>query len=295
MNDNSVDGFEMYRRQRERRRLQTASTTEKHPLSGPTNALRELEAVEEREHRDMQLRREVHDFFDSATRIAADIVDKVAATAQLQLDEQLSHEMQEFLMDSIARMQDLVQGVLTSNQGSTAEQVIEPLMHNLAGQLLDGFRHMGNQPSAEQHLGKDPMQVDLDDVRRQFQEQLAGTTPGEESPMLQPATPTQGDLESTPVADSSDTIEHHLVAELYHEEHGEEPEELAAAEDLAGDADTVTAADTVTEDDPAEEGRVDIADLKRFKSTLETLVRTGQMTKAEARAAWDARKAALAN
>src|SRR5262245_60053528 len=110
MQHNNGDGFENYRRERERLRL--IGTGEKRPLSGPANALRELEAVEEREDRDRRLNREVQDFFASATRTAAEIVQKVAASARLRIDERLGGEMQEFLRDSITRMQALIQAML---------------------------------------------------------------------------------------------------------------------------------------------------------------------------------------
>ena len=94
MNHND-GGFENYRRQRER--LRRMASAERRPLSGPANALRELEEVEAREERDRQLTSEMKDFFESATRIAADIVQKVADSAKVRIDEQLSGEMQEFL------------------------------------------------------------------------------------------------------------------------------------------------------------------------------------------------------
>ncbi|MEQ1634702.1 MAG: hypothetical protein ABL997_20150, partial [Planctomycetota bacterium] len=132
------DGFDSYRRERERmRRLGNA---EKRPLSGPANALHELEEVEERELMDRRLSIEMQDFFQSATRIAADIVQKVASSAKVQIDSRLGEEMAEFLRESITRVQSLVTEVLKNNTSSTAEQVIEPLMHNLVGTLLDEFR-----------------------------------------------------------------------------------------------------------------------------------------------------------
>ena len=59
------------------------------------------------------------------------------------VDEQLGLEMQEFLRDSLARMHDFVQSVILTEQGQKVEQVIEPLMHNLTGRMLDRFRQDG--------------------------------------------------------------------------------------------------------------------------------------------------------
>ncbi len=259
MNHNNQDGFEDFRRHRER--MRRIGVGEKRPLSGPTNALRELEAVEAREERDRQLSREMQDFFESATRTAAEIVQKVAESAKVRIDQQLSSEMEEFLLDSITRMQGLVSAVLKDNSGSTAEQVIEPLMHNLVGQMLDTFRSAGTAET-NKHLGEDPMATSLEDVRREFQAKLPLHPPGEG-----PITPEQGKGLAGPHAgagagaagDVRPTIDDHLVAELH-----------AATGDKAGN---------------------DQQDLERFQQALDALVRQGSMSKDEAKSALKARKA----
>ena len=67
------DGFDSYRRERER--MRRMGITEKRPLSGPSNALQELEAVERREERDRQLSIEMQDFFTSATKVGTPTAD----------------------------------------------------------------------------------------------------------------------------------------------------------------------------------------------------------------------------
>ncbi|MGE3174097.1 MAG: hypothetical protein AB7O97_15830 [Planctomycetota bacterium] len=270
MNHSSVDGFENYRRERER--LRRLGIGDKRPLSGPANALRELEAVEAREERDRQLSLEMQDFFESATRTAAEIVQKVASSAKVRIDEQLSDEMEEFLLDSITRMQGLITAVLRTNSNSTAEQVIEPLMHNLVGSMLDGFRSAGTAET-DKHLGVDPMATDLEDVKREFEAKIPHVVE-DELPAVQPtvrvdpfaATP-------PPELDARPPIEEHLVAEVH------EPENPQAD---AGDAPEPEEPKAVAPEQ----------DLQRFKQALESLVRQGQMTKEEARAALKARKAA---
>jgi hypothetical protein len=276
MNHSSVDGFENYRRERERiRRLGIGN---KRPLSGPTNALRELEEVEAKEERDRQLSLEMQDFFESATRTAADIVQKVASSAKVRIDNQLSSEMEDFLLDAITRMQGLVTEVLRTNTGSTAEEVIEPLMHNLVGSMLDGFRIEGTA-GTDKHLGMDPMQTNLEEIRREFEAQIPQAA-AEEIPAIQASLPADpfADTPSAATHDARPDIEDHLVAQLHDDEEPAENLDVSAEQD---------------EEPEAPPAPVDpVQDLQRFKHVLETLVRQGQMTKDEARAALKARKAA---
>ena len=271
MNDNSVEGFELYRRQRERRRLMHGTqSADTQTSSTSPNALRELEEVEEREHRDQQLQREVHEFFETSTRTAADIVQKVADTAKVQIDEQLSLDMQEFLRDSLARMHDFVHAVLAKNHGSRVEEVIEPLMHNLTGRMLDRFRQAGTTPP--NHLGQDPMETDLEDVRREFGQKMP--PPKSTEPDLTPDQASDLMIDMPSAALQGGSADPHVPAI------SNEPAPIELEPDDGADEATAK---------PSAQASVD--DLKRFKKALETLVRQGNMSKADARAAWEARKA----
>lgn len=255
------DGFDSYRRERER--MRRMGITEKRTLSGPANALQELDAVEQREERDRQLSLEMQDFFSSATKVAAEIVQKVATSAKVQLDSRLSEEMAEFLRESIERMQHIVTAVLEKNTDSTAEQVIEPLMHNLVGSLLDEFRKSGTS-KADKHLGLDPLAQSLEEVR---QDLLAHLPQGKahEEPLLTTGQPEgivvqkqKGALGSKP------DIEEHLVAEA-NKPKAQSRAQASKRNDAQGDLD-------------------------RFQKALEKMVKKGQMTRAEADAALAARK-----
>lgn len=252
------DGFDSYRRERER--MRRMGIAEKRTLSGPANALQELDAVERREERDRQLSIEMQDFFSSATQVAAEIVQKVATSAKVQLDSRLSEEMADFLRESIERMQHIVTAVLEKNTDSTAEQVIEPLMHNLVGSLLDEFRKSGTS-KADKHLGLDPMAQSLEAVRQDLMAHLPHTK-GEGEHLLTTA-PQEGfgaPRQQKGLVGQKPDIEDHLVAET------NKPKAPAAKRaDAQGDLD-------------------------RFQKALEKLVKKGQMTRAEADAALAARK-----
>jgi hypothetical protein len=249
------DGFDSYRRERER--MRRMGITEKRTLSGPANALQELDAVERREERDRQLSIEMQDFFSSATQVAAEIVQKVASSAKVQLDSRLSEEMADFLRESIERMQHIVTAVLEKNTDSTAEQVIEPLMHNLVGSLLDEFRKSGTS-KADKHLGLDPMAQSLEAVRQDLMAQL----PQGKGEQLLTTAPQEGlgAPRQKGLVGAKPDIEDHLVAE--------------ASKPKA----------------PAGKRAEAQGDLDRFQKALEKLVKKGQMTRAEADAALAARK-----
>lgn len=268
MNNLNFDaGFEEYRRQRERRRR--AAGPSARVLSGPGDALRELEEAEAREERDRQLSREVHEFFQSATQKAAGIVRRVAESAKEQAEEQVVAEMEEFLIDALSRMQTLVNSLLVKKRGPVAEEQVEPLMHNIVGAQLDDFRSKGSG-GGHRHIGTDPLAADLEDIVREFRARMPGAA----------AAPAHCDEEAGSGATADGArgtadIEEHLVAEMHRED--EDTATPTAQEEPQG----ATAA--------AAPG----PDLERFKEALKTLVRQGTMSKAEARAAWETRLAAL--
>jgi len=271
---NHNDGFENYRRQRER--LRRMAGAERRPLSGPANALRELEEVEAREERDRQLTSEMKDFFESATRIAADIVQKVADSAKVRIDEQLSGEMQEFLMDSIARVQGLVTAVLKENSASTAEQVIEPLMHNLVGHMLDNFRIAGTA-GVDKHLGVNPLATNLDEVRKEFLAKMPAH-PTSEDTVVPVETPTLG--VPPPAAAAIPGVPVPAPAPTTHPADPDMPAVRASIDEHL-----------VAELGPGQDKvKNEKEDLERFQQALDALVRQGTMSKDEAKTALKARK-----
>ncbi|MEC7584526.1 MAG: hypothetical protein VYE77_09420 [Planctomycetota bacterium] len=280
MNDNSVDGFELYRRQRQRHRR--LASVEKRSVSGVTNALRELEAVEERENRDRHLQREVSDFFETARLTAADIVQKVAESAKEQTDERLGSEMHDFLLDSLTRMQDLIHEVLDNSCDSKAEEVIEPRMHNISGRALDGFRQAGI--GGDNHLGQDPMKTDLADVRREFRARMPKHDEVVRVADEDPSVDENLDALAHP---SLETGEETGTSQVIVEDAGELVGDFVSSEDRSP-APSVTPAPVTAETD------VDLADvdpdMQRFMRALESLVDQGNISEDEAAAVMQVRQ-----
>lgn len=259
----SDQGFDNFRR--ERKRIQSKMGGNTRVLGYENDALRELEAVELREVRDQQLTREVHEFFASATKQAAGIVERVAKDAQVETGERIEQEMESFLIDALARMNTFVVTVLQQRRAPVAEQSMEPKVANLVGQSLDEFRWAGTADVGDKHIGQDPFATDLDDVRREFRaaaHEAAGAA-----------------------ANTAAPIEEHLVGQQHPADEAAPAPAAVAAPPAPAEA-PAAAAEPAVEDAAALE-------LERFKGALKSLVKQGTMTREEARAAWQTRLQAL--
>lgn len=313
----SDQGFDDYRR--ERKRMRAKIGPQPTALGYENSALRELEQVEAQEVRDQQLTREVHEFFATATRQAAAIVEKVARDAQQEAGQRVEQEMESFLIDALTRMNNFVLAVLQVKRGGVAETQMEPKIGNLEGASLDEFRWSGTAEVADKHIGQDPFAIDVDDVRREFRTQV-----GENS------------ADGPPVAVP---IDQHLVAAVTDDGSADDnrADGSSADDGAADDARTAPAAAPVAAaaavgakpqlpPAPAPVTRTTMAraatpigggakpapsapeagkaagdagasdpaaELERFKGALKALVRQGVMSRDEARAAWEARLATL--
>ncbi|MCA8964470.1 MAG: hypothetical protein H6838_17120 [Planctomycetes bacterium] len=267
MDTNSgLRGFDDYRLQR--KRMQAKLGLQQNSLGYENNALKELEQVEAREVREQQLSREVHDFFAAATKQAAAIVEKVARDAESAIGSRIQEEMESFLRDALERVNGMVGALLVKQQRNPklAQADVEPKIGNLDSQILDEFRWEGTAEGADKHIGQDPFATDLDDVRKEFRDQIGG-------------------MEGEGLAPAPMDIEEHLVAATEdQDDDGAAPEQ--EPEHRAAQAEHDAPADYDPTPTPEQE-------LDRFKSALKALVRQGTMTRDEARAAWQTRLASL--
>lgn len=253
--------FERFRRER--------AAKGKARKAGPVNskandALAELEAYENRELQEERLRSEVSEFFDQANRQAAILVDKVSKAEREQNSSQLSKEMQCFLTETMRRMTQLVTRVVGSNPGGRlAEANLDAAMSNLSGPILDGFRQEGTAGTSAQHLGKNPLSVDLAALRREIDAFLADDGP---EPEIVPDKPLRSlvDVEAHPIVD---LMKNEAQA-------GQVPPQATSRNTVAPTSHATSDADTV-----------------RFREVLRGLVRKGLMSEEEARSAWYARRA----
>jgi len=264
MKKDSIDpGFENYRRERQRRSLNGGKANA--AQQDHRTALRELEAVEAKEERSRALARDVHDFFESATRMAANIVSRVAQSARLEVDSKLHGEVEEFLADALHRLEEVVLGFVARNHGPEATEEVEPKMRNMVGEVLDNFRKMGTAAPTK-HLGEDPMQKDLDDVRREFQQRVPSA---KTDASIVPVTALAAAVKDVKEKASAPDIDEHLVAETA----PPAPPAPAGKDGKKG----------------KQKQQPLTPELEQFKEQLKHDVRTGAKTRDEARAAWQDR------
>jgi len=260
MQSNLDDRFENYRRERNRRRLEQGPRRQ---LGENAGVLRQIEEAELDEVRNQRLTREVHEFFAEATRKAAGIVSTFAQNAEEEQALAVAREMSEFLTQTIRRAQEFVDMVRASVSPSVSLQDFDPMMHNLVGPVLDGFRHEGTSRTSEAHIGRDPFAV-----------------PGGEPEKAQSGAKGAAQSEAKGGASAPDApvaeVEEHLAAELCAGEQDDDP-----------DFDTTPqSADRDVVFQGWWERVSDNPDLLR--TVLKVLVSAGTMTKDEGRAIWRA-------
>ena len=271
----SNDQFDDFRKERQRMRAKLGPVPS--TLGYENKALRELEQVEAREQLEQRLTREVHEFFASATRQAADIVERVSHDAQQEAGARVEQEMESFLIDALSRMNAFVVSMLQQRRppGATAE--MEPMVQRIVGDSLDEFRWEGTADVGDKHIGQDPFAIDVEDVRREFRAQVGEASTDEESTL---------------------PIDEHLVASVRDDDAVAAATDEPPADEVDAVADAEPAVEAAREGaaggeaetgEPAIAGPSPAAELERFKSALKSLVRQGTMSRDEAKAAWQAR------
>ena len=287
----SDQGFDDYRR--ERKRMRAKIGPQPTALGYENQALRELEQVEAREIQDQRLTREVHEFFATATRQAAAIVERVSRDAQQEAGQKVEQEMESFLIDALARMNNFVLTVLHHKRAGVAETQMEPSLGNLQEGSLDEFRWSGTAEGTDKHIGQDPFSIDLEDVRREFRSQVgeSGDGPAVAVPIDQHLVAAVSDVaaDEAPAEAKAAAAARPAAAPT--------PPKVAAAAPKAETAPVVGPAGGKpgTPVAPASEAAPGGSneDLERFKGALKALVRQGVMSREEAKAAWQARLQAL--
>jgi hypothetical protein len=263
----TTDEFDAFRRDRKRARARLGPQPS--VLGYENAALRELEQVEEREVREQQLSREVHDFFAEATKQAASIVEKVAQDAEQEVDVRLQDEMRSFLVDAMARMNTFVSSTIDREAcAGVAETQVEPDIKHLVGPELDGFRYEGSPSGRDAHIGQDPFQTAVEDVQAEFRERVQGRDEHGQEQLA-------GGVQELPAAAPEPTDEPDTCVD--------EPDAAPSAEQAAQDQQEASSPESDAEAPAAD------PELEQFKNALKALVRQGVMQREEAEAAWQAR------
>lgn len=273
----SQDDEEFERFRKERKRAQPRANPAPAASDFDSEALRELQQVEQRELRDKKLTREVHDFFAEATAQAKSIVERVSRDAESEATQRVEKDMEAFLIDALTRMNTFVVKMMREKRGPVAETQVEPSVGNIVGRMLDEFRFAGTAAVGDKHLGQDPFLTDVDEVQREFKSRI-GTMRKDDGQGVVP-------------------IDRRAVAmiELEEDEDTIVDDEPAPPSQMAPIAPEVvlppapppvTRTTAVAPVAPPAEAGADTQEMERFRAALKTLVRQGQMTRDEALAAW---------
>jgi len=263
------EDFERFRKARKRAQPRPGLVTAEQEFAG--EALRELQQVERRELRDKKLTREVHDFFATAMARAKSIVERVSRDAEAEVAQRVAKDMEAFLVDALTRTNSFLVKMMRDQRGQVTETEVEPSIGNIVGRMLDEFRFAGTAAVGGKHVGQDPFQTDVDEVQREFKSRI-GTMRRDDGqgvvPIDQPA------VALIELEDGEDTMSDDepapLTAPIV-------PEAMLPPASVPGSRPTAVAP-VATEADAQE--------MERFRDALKTLVRQGQMTRAEALAAW---------
>jgi len=177
MNPSTSDSnFEKFRRERRQRRAQFGGMP---ATAAKPHAASDVEAYEARQVHETRLTRDVQDFLAEATKQAASIVEKVTQIAEAEAAQRLAREMQEFLEETVRRAARFMTLVQARAQPGAAVQDIEPQVHNLVGQVLDGFRSEGTAQLPDKHIGQDPFAGDPPQGERSQADGAASTSDAE--------------------------------------------------------------------------------------------------------------------
>ncbi len=157
MNPSNMDNdefFETFRREKSMRRRQRLGVT----TSGEkatNDAARTLAEDERKEALDIRLQREMMEFVESTTRVAAKILTEVEEQKARLLSEQISKEMREFFKNTLCRAEELVRSLHSMGLSlKDPETDIEPHLGKLDTETLDEFRVEGSAEGAKLHLGQ---------------------------------------------------------------------------------------------------------------------------------------------
>lgn len=255
-----LDGFDEYRNERNRRRLEKGP---RRAMGRNAHVLKEIEAREAQDALNQRLRREVSEFFEDATRQAAQMVESLSTESERETEVSVAREMSEFMSTTLERARQFVEA-LQGARGDRQESVTDllPNLRNIVGPTLDSYRSEGAPEVVESQIGLDPFLVEESQATPQ------GQVEEEDDGVV------EFDLESGYSGVEEDEahvapVEEHLVAEVLAEP---EPEELHYEEAIHDDH---ASSLLVWFDELAQ-------DQQMLKRALKALVHVGAMKKEQA-------------
>lgn len=119
----NLDPFEDFRREKKMRSLQVELRKRLESRQGMI--MRMIEAEERTEVLERQIQREMSDFFEESTRLAANVLAEVAEAKAREISAQIGREMQEFFKEVMLRAEAAVKGLKLLEKGEKLEHQME--------------------------------------------------------------------------------------------------------------------------------------------------------------------------
>jgi t-SNARE complex subunit (syntaxin) len=150
--------FERFRRDRKLRRNKQQVTVARGDRV-QRDTIRQIEERERSEANELRLTREMYEFVEETTRLAATILKDIAAQYQQNQSNQITNEMSEFFSETLRRAENLSRTLNEKGQDSGSLQLaiaeLEPLLENISTEELDQFRAEGSL-EGQRHMGQHP-------------------------------------------------------------------------------------------------------------------------------------------
>ena len=151
--DNSQDPFENFRREKKMRALQRELQRRMESRQG--QILKLIEQEERTEVLERRIQREMHEFFEDSTKLAASVLAEVAEQKAREISAQITREMQEFFKEVLLRAERTIQGIKLAHPGKAPQADLET---HLDPDLSQAFGGQPKEPEESQEASwQDPM------------------------------------------------------------------------------------------------------------------------------------------
>ncbi len=139
--DNSQDPFENFRREKKMRALQRELQRRMESRQG--QILKLIEQEERTEVLERRIQREMHEFFEDSTKLAASVLAEMAEQKAREISARITREMQEFFREILLRAERTIQGIRVTHKDDGPETDLET---HLDPDLSQAF---GGRPKTE--------------------------------------------------------------------------------------------------------------------------------------------------
>ncbi len=148
--------FESFRQKRQNRRFKSGGTASAPVADAKSKLQRAIEEEERKEMVERQLAREVQDFVEETTRLAASILNQVSSQEEEHHHRQIGQEMKEFFQATLMRAETMLESLRSMEEEGQSVAELEATLQNLTTKTLDEFRSEGAESLRAAHLGEDP-------------------------------------------------------------------------------------------------------------------------------------------